>query len=150
MLSMKTDGIRGFRNSWFHAYLQWDCRMFVYHVYESLIDQRLYETALNICHLRRHRIRGIRYSWFHADAIYLQWDSRLFAYHVYESLTDPRLYKVDHCCLSLSRALTSCSCFKLCCFVTERQVLCSSSWHVSLLCQVNSHPADIQSGHASL
>ena len=61
---MKTDGIRGF-----HAYLQWDCRMFVYHIYESLIDPRLYKTGLNICHLWRHRIRGIRYSWFHADAI---------------------------------------------------------------------------------
>ena len=99
----------------------------------SIIDPRLYETALNICHLWRHRIRGIRYSWFHADAVYLQWDCRLFIYHVHESLTDPCLYKVDHCCLSLSRALASCSCFQLCYFVTERQVSCCLSWHASPL-----------------
>ena len=36
----------------------------------------------------------------------------MFAYHGYENLIDPRLYKADHsihCCLSLSRALASCS-----------------------------------------
>ena len=32
---------------------------------------------------------------------------------------------VDHCCLSHSRALASCSCFQLCRFVTAIQVLCS-------------------------
>ena len=37
---------------------------------------------------------------------------------------DPRLYKVsDNFFLSLSRALASCSCFQLCSFVTERQIL---------------------------
>ena len=33
----------------------------------------------------------------------------MFAYHGYESLIDPRPYKADHFCLSLSRAMASCS-----------------------------------------
>ena len=50
---------------------------------------------------------------------------RVFVYHVYAMQDFTKLLKVDHCCLSLSRALGSCNCFQLCCFVTERQFLCS-------------------------
>ena len=33
-------------------YLQWDCRMFVYHVYESLIDPRLYKLIIVVSRFR--------------------------------------------------------------------------------------------------
>ena len=103
-------GIRRFGFSWFHAYLQWDCRMFVYHENERLIDPRLYETALNVICEDIGSVDFVTRD-FMLRCFYLQWDYRVFVYHVYKRLTDPRLYKVDHFCLSLSRALTSCSCF---------------------------------------
>ena len=51
--------------------------------------------------------------------------------HIWE-LNRSTSLQTDHCCLSLSRAVASCSCFQLYCFVTERQA-CSKSWLVSPL-----------------
>ena len=59
---------------------------------------------------------------FYLAAVRLQ-DVCLYGY---ECLTDPRLYKVDHCCLSLSRALAVALSFSsLGCFLSEKQLLCS-------------------------
>ena len=71
---------------------------FVYWVYRLGLTAR-FQAALNKCE-------------DNACAIYLQLDCRMFAYHGSANLLDPRLYKADHsihCCLSLSRALASCS-----------------------------------------
>ena len=84
--------------------------MFVYHVFERRIDPRL-ETALNVICEDIGSVDFVTRD-FMLRCFHLQRDCRVFVYHVYKRLTDPRLYKVDHFCLSLSRALASCSCFQ--------------------------------------
>ena len=44
----------------------------------------------------------------------------MFVFHGYESLIGLRVYKAVHRCLSVSRAMASCGCFQLPCFVTSK------------------------------
>ena len=62
----------------------------------------------------------------------------MFVYHGYECLINPRLCKAVHCCLAVSRAMASCSCFQLSCSVASIDMVflelkCTSIllWHSS-------------------